>query len=302
MVIQEPSLDPAVDMYMLCCKARGLARRTLVTYHAALKELRAFLEPQDRPCPVPTRIELRAFVTELLRRGYARSTISIRMRAIRAFSNFLVREGIVEVSPMAGIEIPVVPLAYPEPLNTAEVRSLLRAARTRSWHGLRNHAMLATFCDTGLRLGELIGLDLADVDVSTSAMRVVKAKGGKQRTVYMGRTLSRSMRKWFAAYPFSQGAEACFCTKDGRRLDQRNVARIVERTAARAGLGNRRVHPHLLRHTFATQFIRNGGDPFTLQRLLGHADLSTTMIYVNLAGRDLQEAQAKASPVDRLSR
>ena len=101
-------------------------------------------------------------------------------------------------------------------------------------------------------------------------------------------------------HPFHAGSEACFCTRDGRRLDKRNVARIVERAAARAKLGERRVHPHLLRHTFATHFIKNGGDPFTLQRLLGHSDIKTTMIYVNLAGADLAATHVRASPVDQL--
>ena len=109
-----------------------------------------------------------------------------------------------------------------------------------------------------------------------------------------------TIRRWGEARGFYASDDAFFCTQDGRRLDERNVARIVERVSTRAKLGERRVHPHLLRHTFATHFIKNGGDPFSLQRLLGHSDIKTTMIYVNLAGMDLKEAHAKASPVDKI--
>ena len=97
------------------------------------------------------------------------------------------------------------------------------------------------------------------------------------------------------------GKSTLDCFEEEFPLDKRNVARIIEWISQRAGIGERRIHPHLLRHTFATHFIKNGGDPFSLQRLLGHSDIKTTMIYVNLAGVDLEEAHAKASPVDRLA-
>ena len=200
---------------------------------------------------------------------------------------------------MENVALPKAPVVYPEVLTAAEIGRFLRAARTGTWYGVRNHAILATFCDTGIRLGELIALDVEDVDLGSPSIRV-RGKGSKERRAYMGRTLARAFRKWMEVHPFSVGGEACFCTRDGRRLDKRNVARIIERAAARAGLCSRRVHPHLLRHTFATHFIKNGGDPFSLQRLLGHSDIKTTMVYVNLAGVDLEEAHAKASPVDRL--
>ncbi|MHA1587461.1 MAG: tyrosine-type recombinase/integrase, partial [Candidatus Thorarchaeota archaeon] len=165
----------------------------------------------------------------------------------------------------------------------------------------RNHSILATFLDTGLRLSELINLDISDVDLHSQSILVRNGKGSKDRQVYLGRTTARSLRKWAEVRPYGHDADAYFSTRDGRRLDKRNIARIIERINARAEMGERRIHPHLLRHTFATHFIKNGGDPFSLQRLLGHSDIKTTMIYVNLAGADLEEAHAKASPVDRLS-
>ena len=300
MVFREASFDEAIRLYTCYCKARGLAERTIRTYSSALEQLRASLAHPEEPCPLPRREDLRSFTTWLLSEGYARSTISIRMRAIRAFGGFLKREGILDTNPMDGVPIPKVPISYPEVLSTEEMARLLKAARTRTWHGTRNHAVIAMFCDTGLRLSELISLDVEDVDLNALSVRVRRGKGGKERHGYIGHMLARALRRWIEIRPFAAGSVAFFCTTNGRRLDKRNVARIIDRVAGRAGFGNRRVHPHMLRHTFATHYIQNGGDPFSLQRILGHSDIKTTMIYVNLAGVGLQEAHAKASPVDRM--
>jgi len=193
-------------------------------------------------------------------------------------------------------------MKQPQVLSVEEANRLLRAAKRGKWYGTRNHAIIATFLDTGLRLSELISLNLEDVNLNAMSVRVCNGKGGKERTVFAGRTLARGLRRWTEIRPFASGIDAYFTTRDGRRLDQRNVARIIERIASRADLARRHIHPHLLRHTFATHYIKNGGDPFSLQRILGHSDIKTTMLYVNLAGVGLREAHAKASPVDRLLR
>ena len=300
MVFQETGFDDAARLFDMYCRAKGLAERTHETYRYALERLRAHLGGLKEQPPLPTRLDLRSFIDEMLRGGLARGTIRVRMRSIRVFCNFLAREGVVGTSPMDGVDIPRVPAAFPVILSGREIQKLLRAAKSGTWYGVRNHSILATFLDTGLRLSELINLEAADVDLQSLSIRVRNGKGSKDRLVYIGRTLARSLRRWAEVRPYGLAADAYFSTRDGRRLDKRNVARILERISARAGLGDRRIHPHLLRHTFATHFIKNGGDPFSLQRLLGHSDIQTTMIYVNLAGVYLEEAHAKAGPLDRL--
>jgi len=300
MVKQVAAFDEAVRLFEMYCRAKGLAPRTIETYQYALDQLRGLLNGAEESPPLPTRFDLRRFSEKMLSRGLSRSTIRVRMRSVRVFANFLEREGLVDASPMRGVEIPRVPQSLPQILSTEEIQKLLRSAKTRTWYGTRNHALLATFLDTGLRLSELINLDSIDVDLRSLTIRVRNGKGTKDRQAYVGRTLARSLRRWAEIRPYGGSCDAYFSTRDGRRLDKRNVARIIERIADRAGLAYRRIHPHLLRHTFATHFIKNGGDPFSLQRLLGHSDIKTTMIYVNLAGADLEEAHAKASPVDRV--
>jgi len=294
------NLDQATEAFLIYCKSKGLADRTLETYSYALQCLRRHLSVNEVSPPIPTHQILRGFISEMLGRGVARGTIRIRMRAIRVFSNFVEREGIVDESPMRGVEIPKVPKTYPEIISIDQARRLLRAAKGTSWHSKRNAAILTMFLDTGIRLSELIRLDLEDVDLQTLTIRIRSGKGEKERHVYMGRALLRSMRGWLEVRGFRHEGTPVFLTKDGARLDLRNVERIVERIAARARLGSAHITPHILRHTFATHYVKNGGDPFSLQRILGHSDIKTTMIYVNLAGVGLREAHAKASPVDRL--
>jgi site-specific recombinase XerD len=221
------------------------------------------------------------------------------MRAIRCFYSFLAREEIIETNPMARVEIPKVPMRYPEVLSESQMKALLKACPRRTITGIRNYAIVLTFIDTGIRLSELINLDLEDVDLRSRTIRIRNGKGGKERQVFVGRKLFHALRKWLDVRGFSLPSNALFVSStSGDRLDKRNVARILERLGKKAGVP--RVHPHLLRHSFATHYIMNGGDPFTLQRLLGHSSIKTTMIYVNMAGASLRENHAKASPGDRL--
>lgn len=294
------NLDEAMRSYTLYCKSKGLAPKTLETYSYALRHLRDYLPKNDASQLLPTTQELRAFIQSMLDKGLARGTIRIRMRAIRAFCNFLAREGIVEASPMDDVEIPKVPTRYPEIITSAQARKLMLAARTSTWTGIRNRSILGMFLDTGVRLSELIELNLEDIDLLSGTVRIRSGKGDKERHVYMGRALIRAMRKWIDVRQFHAGSTPFFLTKDGNRLELRNVERIVERITKRAKLDAIRITPHILRHTFATHYIQNGGDPFSLQRILGHSDIKTTMIYVNLAGMGIREAHARASPMDRL--
>jgi len=294
------TFDRAVELFRIYCRSKGLAPRTLETYLFALDGLRTFLASNGQAPALPQTRDLRAYIAYMLDRGLSRGTVRVRMRSIRVFCNFLAREGLVDVSPFEGVEIPRVPEAYPKVLSEAEITKLIKVCKGSSWLDVRNRAILLTFLDTGIRLSELVQLDLADVNLGAFSLRIRRGKGGKERHVFMGRTLFRAMRRWLDARGYTSFQGALFVTRKGTRIDRRNVQRTIERIARRAGLNGTRVTPHLLRHTFATHYIKNGGDPFSLQRILGHSDIKTTMIYVNLAGASLREAHARASPVDRL--
>ncbi len=164
---------------------------------------------------------------------------------------------------MAGVAVPKVPSRYPEVLTGAQARKLVSVATASSWAGVRNRAMILTLLDTGVRLGELIRLDLVDVQLRELTIRIRTGKGDKERYVFLGRCLFRAMRTWIEARgAFSQDGPL-FMTRRGERLDGRNVQRILSRLAVKAGLESAKVSPHRLRHSFATHYIMNGGDPFS---------------------------------------
>lgn len=292
------SLGQAVDAFMMFARVEGRAKQTIKTYEIAFKSFLGFAGD-----PVISEITaglIRAYISKLLEADYAKTTVNIRLRVLRAFFNWLVREGHLEKSPMAIVKQLRVPLQYPFVLSEQQVAALLRVCKKGTWTGARNYAMLLTFLDTGVRLKELIGLTLADVSLQARSLRVRHGKGDKERTVFMGRRLTKVMHQWLQARGDFVGEDALFVTRQGNALDSRNVERILERLAHKAGLSGIRCSLHTLRHTFATLFIRNGGDPFSLQQLLGHTDIKTTQIYVHMSGRALQEAFIQASPVDRL--
>lgn len=287
----------AVEAFQVYCRSKGLARRTLEIYGEALAQLEKFLGGPS--VPLPSIQQLRMFSVQLLDRGLAPTTVSIRLRAIRAFFNFLVRDGLLEESPMKNVPIPKVPRQFLRVLTPDQVVALLKACNRSTWTGIRNRAIVLTFVDTGLRLKEVIGLDVGDIDLVGHRIRVRHAKGGKERFVYFGSTTARALRKWTGARGYAPTYASFFATRDGARLTRRNVQRILERLAKKAGLDGVKVSPHRLRHTAATLFITSGGPLPALKELLGHSSLRSTEIYLHMAG-SLREIQAMASPADRL--
>ncbi len=209
------------------------------------------------------------------------------------------KEGYWEENLSSTLKRPRLPKQFPHVLNDEQANLLLKAPNKKTWEGYRNYVMLLTFLDTGIRLSELLTLTIDRTNLIRGSL-LVEGKGEKEREVYMGKTLRKEMSRWLKMRGFYPYEDRVFVTRDGRPLKKRGVEQIVERLAKKAGIQGVRCSPHTLRHTFATNFIRNGGDVFTLQRLLGHSDIQTCMIYVHMGGKQLREAMLKYSPVDRL--
>jgi len=292
-----PTLSEALEAYRLFSRIEGRSPKTLKVYEIAFRDLIGFVG--DVPITELRTGDVRRWIAHKLDEGYSKTTVNIRLKHIRACFRWLYQEGYLKENPLEGVRLLKVPKQYPKVLAEPEVLALVKAARSQATTpvGKRNYAMLLTFLDALLRLQELIDLELPDVNLQTCSIRVRHGKGDKERVVYMGRRLTRAMRDWLSVRGHVPGSDWVFISRSGDKLDPRNVQRILERLGQRAGV---KVSPHMLRHTGATLYIRNGGDPFSLQRLLGHSDIQTTMVYVHMAGSALREAHARASPVDRL--
>jgi len=238
---------------------------------------------------------LDSFLLALSVTGRSRQTTDLYRRSIEPLIAFVGKPAC-DVSP-GEIRAFLVPFV----LKHSQAQALLRASKQNatSWQGYRNHAMVLTLLDCGLRVSELCGVRVQDLDLAHDALNVT-GKGARERQVFFGQRLGRILRSWLSKRTLSLPGEAFFCSRQGYALTRHTVMHLIQKLARQAGLSSVRCSPHTLRHTFATEFIRNGGDPFSLQRLLGHSHISTTMIYVHMAGTTLREAHAKASPVDRL--
>ena len=295
------TLADGVRLFQFYKRAEGMMPRTLRDYDRVLGDLLRELGG-DRPLEELKLSEVRAYVHDLIGRGWRPATVNVYVRVLRCWLRWLYHEGLIRENFADHLKVLRVPKQYPHVLSEPQVLALLKAAKakTKTWTGRRNYTMLLTFLDAMLRLKELISLDLSDINLQARSIRVRNGKGGKERIVYMGRRLTRAMREWLIARGHVTGCDWVFITRTGGPLDARGVEKIIQRLGQEAGIEGVRCSPHTLRHTGATLFIRNGGDPFSLQRLLGHSTVTVTEIYVHMAGSALREAHTKASPVDRL--
>ena len=175
---ETPTLQDAKELFRIYCTAKGLSPRTIDTYLFSIERLELFLGATG-PVEIPDTHELRGFISHMLDRGLSKQTVRVRMRSIRVFFNFLQREGIVEASSMASVEIPRVPVAIPTVLTDDQMAALIKAFDKPDWHSKRNRAMLMTFLDTGVRLSELIGLDLSDIDLRQGSILIRNGKGAR---------------------------------------------------------------------------------------------------------------------------
>jgi len=297
-VINSPSLSQGLEAFQLSATVAGRSRQTLELYQRSVEPLIQFLGDPELGQITPG--DLRGYLAHL-QEHLNPVTVSIRWRSIKACFNWLENEGWLKDNPIKHIATPHLPKQYPYVLSDPQVQALLRAAkkRTANWYSFRDYTVILTFLDCGLRVSELIHLTLTDLNALRHSLRVI-GKGSKEREVFFGQRLARVMREWLSRRTLNLPGDTLFSTRQGYPLRRYNIVRMLHQLGRQAGISGVRLSPHTLRHTFATQFIRNGGDPFALQRLLGHADIQTTMIYVHMAGAALREAHARASPVDRL--
>jgi len=273
---------------------RGASAHTLKSYRTDLADCAAFLADRS----LGTLLEadartLRAYLAALHERGLARSSVARRLAALRSFYRFLMRRGRARVNPAREIRTPKPPARLPTYLPIDESEALLRAEPAATPAGVRDVAILELLYATGVRVAELSGLDVTDVDLREGAVRVY-GKGGKERIVPVGRKAVDALR----AYLQRRGDPArgpVFVNERRGRLTVRSVHRIVRARARAAGL-YRRVSPHTLRHTFATHLLDAGADLRLIQELLGHARLGTTQKYTHVSADRLMKVYDAAHP------
>ena len=245
------------------------------------------------------RYVLRRYLEWLQAQGYVKASITRRISELRSFCRYLVREDILDTNPIRAISSPKVPKRLPDYLDPHEVEALLAAPDATVPRGQRDRAILEVLYASGLRVSELVSLNLSNVDLRHGQMRVW-GKGAKERLALLGNPARRALRRYIQdgraeLVKENKATNALFLNRLGGRLSTRSVSNILDKYAKLAGL-ERRVTPHVMRHTFATHLLDGGADLRTVQELLGHADLSTTQIYTHVSQARAKEVYRKAHP------
>ncbi len=284
---------------------RGLARATAEAYAADLRDTAGFLEERGLSgWESADRERLLDYLDELQSRGDTATTIARRLVALKMFYRFLADEGMIREDFTRVMDSPKLWRILPDFLSVREVDALLNAFANTAADPLelRNRTMMELLYSSGLRVSELADLPMGAVDFETELIRVV-GKGSKTRIVPIGKPALRLLRRYLKeARPIlaetAPRASFVFLSRHGRRLDRERIWAIVKEAALRAGI-DKNIHPHTLRHSFASHLLANGADLRTIQEMLGHADISTTEIYTHVDVQDLRKAILKYHPANQ---
>ncbi len=285
---------------------RNVSEHTRVAYMGDLEEFVEFLQNnnfiknQDGIAGVETET-IRAYLGYLFRQKVKKVTVNRKISSLRSFYKYLIRSGKTKNNPAAMIQTSKTEKYMPNFLSVDEIFELLNAQMTGSMPGLRNLAMLELFYSSGLRLSELAGLNVMDLDFNQALVKV-RGKGRKERIVPIGGQARLALQEYLAKTDEARKKKNAdvfnsplFLNTRGARITARSIARIVDEATKKSGIG-RKISPHALRHTFATHLLNAGADLRSIQELLGHESLSTTQKYTAVNISRMMEIYDKAHP------
>jgi len=301
----EAAADPLLAAFLRhLADERRLSAHTLSNYRRDLARLSRRLRVASPACPegathapweVLDQQQVRDYLAWRHRSGTSAKTLQRELSALRSFYKYLMREGIVERNPAAGVRAPKAARRLPATLDADQLAALLDTA-DEDVLMVRDQAMIELFYSSGLRLAELVSLDLGDIDRDDGSLEVM-GKGSKARRLPVGGLALAAIDRWLAVRgTLAQAGEpALFVSRRGRRVHPRTVQERLRRFGLVRGAA-RHVHPHLLRHSFASHLLESSGDLRAVQELLGHANIATTQIYTHLDFQHLAQVYDAAHP------
>jgi len=276
---------------------RNASKHTLVNYSIDLKSLREFLK--EEPIEKVDYVSLRRYLAHVKETNLSKVSIARKIASIRSFFKFLFREGIIKNNPASSLSTPKRDKHLPKFLDEKEIVLLLESPGKEDEAGLRDGAILETLYSTGIRVSELVGLNIDTVDQIGGVIKVY-GKGKKERIVPIGDRALQAIRDYLKKRRASNtkdthAGKALFFNKNGGRLTDRSIRRIINKYITKTSI-QQKISPHTLRHSFATHMLDHGADLRSVQELLGHANLSTTQIYTHITTERLKSAYTKAHP------
>lgn len=277
---------------------RGLAKNTLSAYRSDLKEFFDFIKEKNIQIEELKKEEILAYIVNLKQKKRANSTISRQLAAIKAFFKFLQQEGIVIINPTSDLEGPKKQKRLPQVLSIDEIEKILEKPKNNNPLGTRDKAMLETLYGAGMRVSELINLDVNSINTDLGYVRCV-GKGSKERIIPLGNQAILSLNAYLkgARNKLLKNPKeyALFLNQHGRRLTRQGFWKILKNYAQQAGI-KKEITPHVLRHSFATHLLENGADLRSVQEMLGHVDVTTTQIYTHLNTNNIINIYKKSHP------
>jgi integrase/recombinase XerD len=279
---------------------KGLAENTIEAYRRDLKKYALFLKEtfQIADPKEITRIHILQFLGKLRGEGKSTKTLARHIASIRSFHHFLLRDRIVDTDPTLHIDSPKPERNLPRVLNQKEVEQLLNSPDLSTEYGIRDKAMLELLYATGMRVSELVRLNLDDVYLSMGFVRCI-GKGNKERIIPLGKHAARAVENYLRhsrpKLAKKRQTEALFLNHHGQRLTRQGFWKILKQLAEKAGIKTP-LTPHTLRHSFATHLLENGADLRAVQEMLGHADISTTQIYTHVTKTRIKDVYRKYHP------
>jgi integrase/recombinase XerC len=290
--------DDALQLYFCyLVSEKRVAEHTSVNYQRDLKRFQSFCDMQglvfwgrvlDR--------DVRNYISGRHKNGIGSKTIQRELAALRSFYRFLLKTNKVQSNPAQHVQAPKVSKRLPHVLDVDQITGMLNAMPD-SVLEVRDLAMFELFYSSGLRLSELVMLDRSDIDFTEGFLRVRFGKGGKQRHLPVGKKALDALKTWLISQPSGVG-EAVFVSLQGRRLSQRSVQLRLDRWGKKNGIAEH-LHPHMLRHSFASHLLEASQDIRAVQELLGHSNISTTQIYTHLDFQHLAAVYDQAHPRSR---
>jgi tyrosine recombinase XerC len=287
-------MDRYINKYLTYLEIeKNASGHTISNYHLDLKQFRAFLS--DKDVRKIDRLDIRKYLGFLKGRNLKKRTLARKLSTLRSFFKFLLRDGYIKSNPVAGVTSPKLEKMLPIFLDVNKVTKLVESPDKISLLGLRDRAILETLYSTGMRVSELVGLNIDRVDFIGGVVQVY-GKGKKERLIPIGDRALRAIRDYLGREPSDKKENrAIFLNKSRRRLTDRGVQNLINKYVLRTSL-KEKISPHTLRHSFATHLLDRGADLRSIQELLGHASLSTTQIYTHVTTQHLKSVYNKAHP------
>jgi integrase/recombinase XerD len=293
--------DQLKDFMHFLIVEKGLANNTILAYERDLKSYLHYLKNVEsvQSLNEVQRVHIVHFLGFLKEQGKSSKTSARHVASVRAFHQFLIRDKATDQDPTVHIETPRLERTLPKVLSLKEVEILLDSPKSQDHYGLRDKAMFELLYATGIRVSELIGLEIDNAHLTMGFIRVI-GKGNKERIIPLGRTAMDAIKHYldFGRSHFvtkKYRDNALFLNHQGRRLTRQGFWKILKKRAKEAGI-TKELTPHTLRHSFATHLLENGADLRAVQEMLGHADISTTQIYTHVTKTRLKDVYSKFHP------